>query len=90
MATQEQQRKQLINRLSRIEGQVRGIKKLIENGEDCEAIAAQFSAVRKASDKAFHQMIACALSHEIEERSPDNENLHKVVGDISAILAKYA
>ncbi|MGJ8686054.1 MAG: metal-sensing transcriptional repressor [Spongiibacteraceae bacterium] len=90
MTTQDQQRKKLINRLSRIEGQIRGIKRQIEGGEDCESIAAQFSAVRKASDKAFYQMIACALSHEIEERSPANEDLHEVVSDISGILAKYA
>ncbi len=38
----------LINRLKRIEGQTRGIQKMIENGRDCEAILTQLAAVRSA------------------------------------------
>ena len=38
----------LINRLKRIEGQVRGIQKMIEDGRDCESIITQLGAVRSA------------------------------------------
>lgn len=40
--------KDLINRLSRIEGQVRGIKKMIENNAYCTDILVQVSAVNAA------------------------------------------
>ena len=38
----------LVNRLKRIEGQVRGLQKMIEEGRDCESIMTQLVAVRAA------------------------------------------
>lgn len=40
--------KDLINRLNRIEGQVRGIKKMVENDSYCTDILIQVSAVNAA------------------------------------------
>jgi DNA-binding FrmR family transcriptional regulator len=56
-------------RLKRIEGQLRGVQKMIEGGEDCELIAQQLSAGRKALDKAFFELLACAIEH--PQFSPD-------------------
>jgi len=42
----------LLNRLKRLEGQVRGIEKMIENGRDCESIITQLGAVRSAVESA--------------------------------------
>jgi len=36
----------LLNRLKRIEGQIRGIQNMIESGRDCESIITQLRAVR--------------------------------------------
>lgn len=44
----EKEYKDLINRLSRIEGQVRGIKKMVENDAYCPDILIQVSAVNAA------------------------------------------
>ena len=38
----------LINRLKKIEGQARGLQKMIEDGRDCESILTQLAAVRSA------------------------------------------
>lgn len=38
----------MIRRLRRIEGQVRGIQKMIDDGRDCESIIIQLAAVRSA------------------------------------------
>jgi len=38
----------LLNRLKRIEGQVRGTEKMIEDGRDCESVITQLGAVRSA------------------------------------------
>ena len=43
-------RTDVLNRLRRAEGQIRGIQRMVEEGEDCHKIAQQFSAVRKALD----------------------------------------
>jgi len=38
----------LVKRLKRIEGQIRGIQKMIENGRDCESVVTQLRAVSSA------------------------------------------
>ena len=38
----------IVKRLKRIEGQVRGIEKMIESGRECESIIIQLGAVRSA------------------------------------------
>ncbi|USK36594.1 metal-sensing transcriptional repressor (plasmid) [Bacillus sp. F19] len=43
-------RKQVINRLARIEGHVRSIKEMAKDGRDCPDILLQIAAVRKALD----------------------------------------
>jgi DNA-binding FrmR family transcriptional regulator len=40
--------KQVIERLSRIEGHIRGIKKMVEEGKECEDVLIQISAVQSA------------------------------------------
>jgi DNA-binding FrmR family transcriptional regulator len=39
-----------LNRLARIEGQVRGLQRMIEEGKDCESILTQLAAVKSALD----------------------------------------
>ncbi|ANY66588.1 cytosolic protein [Paenibacillus sp. BIHB 4019] len=45
-------RKQIINRLARIEGHVRSVKEMTADGRDCSDILLQIAAVRKALDNA--------------------------------------
>ena len=48
-ALSAQQKKDLLNRLARIEGQLRGVQKLIalaDEPEDCDAVAQQMAAAR--------------------------------------------
>jgi hypothetical protein len=49
-------------RLKRVEGQLRGIQAMIEASGDCEKVAQQLSASRRALDKAFFNVIAAASS----------------------------
>jgi CsoR family transcriptional regulator, copper-sensing transcriptional repressor len=45
------QTKAIVNRLSRIEGHIRSIKKMVEEERDCSDVLIQISAVRSAIDK---------------------------------------
>ncbi len=60
----ERHKKELILRLKRVEGQLRGIQSMIEAGEDCEKVVQQISAGRRALDKAFFNVLACAIQAE--------------------------
>ena len=44
----DEERKKLIHRLNRIEGQIRGIKQMINDDRYCEDILTQLSAINKA------------------------------------------
>jgi len=59
----QEARRELVLRLKRAEGQIRGVQNMIEAGNDCEEIAQQLSAARKALDKAFYELMACAIQH---------------------------
>ena len=50
MAEEAISQEMLLKRLKRIEGQVRGIQKMIENARDCESILTQLAAIRSAVD----------------------------------------
>ena len=47
----------IVSSLNRIEGQVRGIKKMYEEGRDCEQIAQQIAAVQHALTRVGKEML---------------------------------
>lgn len=85
----EQARRSLVLRLKRVEGQLRGIQNMIENGTDCEQIALQMSASRKALDKAFFEMVACAIEHP-QFSAAKGEKTNRRVQRMARTLAKFA
>lgn len=66
-------------RIARVEGQLRGVQRLIDEDADCETVAQQLSAARKALDKSFFAMVACVI--EQGDMSSD---------DVAAMLTKFA
>ncbi len=50
-------------RLRRIEGQVRGVLRMMEEQKDCKEVVSQLSAVRSAVDRS----IAYILTHNLEQ-----------------------
>ncbi|GAC1336181.1 MAG: metal-sensitive transcriptional regulator [Candidatus Dormibacteria bacterium] len=63
-------KRRLLNALSRLEGQVRGIKAMVDADRDCAEIIQQISAVRSALDMLGVRLVAdnlraCVEEHEI-------------------------
>lgn len=77
----------VINRLKRIEGQVRGLIEMVETGRSCEDVAQQMSAARKAMDKAFYRMMACSVMEAVSDSEGDPM---REVERSTRILEKYA
>ena len=48
-------------RLARIEGQVRAVRRMVAEDRECEDVALQLAAARKALDRAFYEMISCMI-----------------------------
>jgi DNA-binding FrmR family transcriptional regulator len=79
-------RRELVLRLKRVEGQLRAVQRMIEEGNDCEPIAQQLAAARKALDKAFFELMACAIEH--PEFTTARENDAERVQRLTRTLAK--
>jgi DNA-binding FrmR family transcriptional regulator len=58
----------IINRLSRIEGQIRGIRKMVEQDRECSKILEQMSSVRASIDAVGLLFVGCSLHTQIEEQ----------------------
>lgn len=74
-------RKQIVNRLSRIEGHVRSVKEMTVEGRDCSEILLQIAAVRKALDNAAKLLLkdhleSCVVDaiHHGEKRTLEDLN----------------
>jgi CsoR family transcriptional regulator, copper-sensing transcriptional repressor len=61
-------RADIVNRLKRAEGQLRGVQRMVEEGETCAKVAQQLSAVRKALDSTYVRMTVCLVQQEVEAR----------------------
>ena len=57
-----QEYKRLINRLNRLEGQIRGIKNMVENNAYCPDILIQTSAVQSARSAFSRELLSPAVS----------------------------
>ena len=85
-------RTDVLNRLRRAEGQIRGIHRMVEEGESCLKIGQQFSAVRKALDSTYLRMTVCFMEQELENcLQPDDvqkTGLESMLKDMETMLAR--
>jgi DNA-binding FrmR family transcriptional regulator len=90
--TDSQARTDVLNRLRRAEGQIRGIQRMVEDGEDCMKIGQQFSAVRKALDSTYLRMTVCFMEQELQSRmQPDatqKVELDSMLKNMETLLAR--
>jgi DNA-binding FrmR family transcriptional regulator len=68
-----QHKKEIIDRLSRIEGHIRGIKKMLEEGRPCDEVLLQFSSVQAALSKAGNMLLEDHFDHCIMANIKDPE-----------------
>lgn len=55
----------ILKRLARIEDQVRGIRRMIEEGSDCESVLVQMAALKSAVSRAAMKLLGCELGARI-------------------------
>lgn len=92
MLTDEKNRTDLLNRLKRAEGQLRGIQRMIEEGQSCQDIASQMAAVRKALDSTYVRMTVCFMAQELGAHLGDSpetrQQLSEVLDGVQNLLGK--
>ena len=90
--TNTEARTDVLNRLRRAEGQLRGIQRMVEEGENCLKIGQQFAAVRKALDSTYMRMTVCFMEQELEARLQPDEtqkaDMALMMKDMETMLAR--
>lgn len=80
----------IVNRLKRIEGQVRGVLRMIEAQDDCKDVITQLSASRSAIDRTIGLIVSTNLIScmEDEELSGSPEAKEALVKEAVDLLVK--
>ncbi len=55
----------LLRRMKRIEGQTRGIQRMLDEGSDCEEVIIQVGAIKSALNRVGMKLIACHMGSRI-------------------------
>ena len=87
MTEEQDRRRRILVRLARVEGQIRGIRAMIEADSECEDVAVQLTAARRALDRAFYDMLACSLLDQVAAAS-DIEDVRASANEMARLLAK--
>jgi CsoR family transcriptional regulator, copper-sensing transcriptional repressor len=85
-------KEQLQNRLARIEGQVRGISRMVEDDRYCIDVMTQINAVRAALDKVALGLLDdharhCLLGGEGGPQDPDDQ-VQELMGAVGRMLSR--
>jgi CsoR family transcriptional regulator, copper-sensing transcriptional repressor len=81
----DEHKRRLVLRLRRVEGQLRGIQRLIEEEATCESIAQQLAAARRALEKAQHATLGCMIETQLASRGVAPADVEPIVD----LLARY-
>lgn len=75
------------NRVKRLEGQLRGILKMMEEGKDCKDIVTQLSSSRSAIDRTIGLVVSSNLVECIRE-SDENKSTENSINEAVQLLVK--
>ncbi len=62
----------VLKRLRRLEGQIRGVQRMIEEGQDCSDVVTQLSACKAALDRVGYRLVVAGMRHCVTSPA-DNE-----------------
>ncbi len=88
LITDDAERKRILNRLRRLEGQIRGLQSMIESGKDCDAVLTQIMAAKSALNQVGlhiigHSMKTCLISDDAATKD-------EVIDEAIAVFLKYS
>lgn len=83
--------REITNRLKRIEGQIRGVLKMMEEEKECTDVINQLSAIRSAVDRATVHVIGLDMGKCLVEELDKEEELRdaeKIINEAIRLLLK--
>jgi DNA-binding FrmR family transcriptional regulator len=80
---------QLQNRLRRIEGQVRGLQRMVEEEAYCVEILTQIASIVSASEKVALILLEDHVEHCVREDIEDGEKAEEKVVELAAAVERF-
>jgi len=84
----EASRRQLTNRLSRIEGHIRGVKTMVNESRPCPEVLIQIAAIRGALDRVARIILDEHLSQCIS-RAAQEGNIETELAELRSALDRF-
>lgn len=83
------EKKEILNRLKRIEGQLRGVQRMIDEDSTCFDIITQLTAIRSSINSTMGVIIGNKITQVIEKPSEDpKEQEERINQAINLIIKK--
>jgi DNA-binding FrmR family transcriptional regulator len=84
----DQERQRIMNRLRRLEGQVRGLQTMIESEQDCEAILTQIMAAKSALNQIGLRIIGYSMKTCLVEDGEKSRD--ELIDEAISVFLKYS
>lgn len=78
----------LLKRLARVEGQVRGVSQMIDNDRYCIDVVTQINAVRAALDKIALGLVDDHVRHCLKDRGRTDEHADELMRAVGRMLSR--
>ena len=79
----------VIKRLRRVEGQVRGVQQMLAEGRDCREVVTQISAANRALEQAGFVLVAAGLTWCLEDPERSRAEGYDI-SDVQKMFTKLA
>lgn len=76
------------NRIKRIEGQLRGILRMMEEKKECKDVITQLSAARTAIDRTIGVIVSSNLVSCVRDADENGENTEDLVKEAVELLVR--
>ena len=88
--TRERQKREILMRLKRIEGQVRGLQKMVENEVPCGEILTQVAAVTAATKRVGRVIVQTSMEECLRKSEKERGTKGgKALGDLQKAISHY-
>lgn len=85
----EAERKSIVNRLRRLEGQIRGLQSMIESGQECDAVLTQIMAAKSALNQVGLHIVGHSMKQCLVDSEPGMTR-DEIIDQAIAVFLKYS
>ena len=76
------------NRVKRMEGQLRGVLKMMEDEKNCKEVITQLSAVRSAVDRTIGVIVSTNLVQCVRQAEGDDGQVDEIIKEAVNLVVK--